>query len=235
MSRGIATVMPCCRNGVTTMKMISNTNMMSTIGVTLISDARPPLPPADMPILRKPSSTVRQPPRDLAALRSARRSSLATLRGLRLQLPGAVLNKVINQLRRRIVHFHDEAIDFAREIVEQPHRGHGHQQSQRGSEQRFGNTAGDGRDTRRFSVLHAAERVDDAEHCAEQTHEGSGRTDRRQSGETAPKLGGLDGDGSLQRALRGLNLVTRDIRRGFVSTKLLQSAADHHGQVRLAM
>ena len=31
-------VMPGCKKGVTTIKMISNTSMMSTIGVTLISD-----------------------------------------------------------------------------------------------------------------------------------------------------------------------------------------------------
>jgi hypothetical protein len=38
------------------MKMISNTNMMSTIGVTLISDWRPPPPPpAAIPITILPS------------------------------------------------------------------------------------------------------------------------------------------------------------------------------------
>lgn len=37
-SFGRFTVTPCCNKGVTTMKMIKSTNMMSTIGVTFISD-----------------------------------------------------------------------------------------------------------------------------------------------------------------------------------------------------
>ena len=44
MSRGSATETPCWRNGVMTMKMISSTSMMSTIGVTLMSELKPPLP-----------------------------------------------------------------------------------------------------------------------------------------------------------------------------------------------
>src|ERR1051326_9321823 len=52
---GKATVIPCCRNGVTTMKMISRTSIMSTIGVTLISDwTPPPPPPPDIPITKSP-------------------------------------------------------------------------------------------------------------------------------------------------------------------------------------
>src|SRR2546426_5556783 len=37
---------PSCSIGVTTMKMMSNTRQMSTNGVTLMSELRPPLPPA---------------------------------------------------------------------------------------------------------------------------------------------------------------------------------------------
>jgi hypothetical protein len=45
MSRGSVTETPCWRKGVMTMKMMRITSMMSTIGVTLISEERPPAPP----------------------------------------------------------------------------------------------------------------------------------------------------------------------------------------------
>src|SRR5678816_106419 len=99
---GSATVMPCWRSGVTTMKMISSTSMMSTIGVTLISDANPPEPPPDIPIADSPFRKLIQTP---SATRNQANRTLQTYVyiQLRLQLLGAVLDEVVDQLGSRIV------------------------------------------------------------------------------------------------------------------------------------
>src|SRR5215510_16253100 len=96
---GSATVMPCCKNGVTTMKMISNTSMMSTIGVTLISDCTPPPPPppdipiTDLLLLQAVNVRVRR-------LRGAPHPAGFTNGAfqLRLQLLRAVLDEVVDEL-----------------------------------------------------------------------------------------------------------------------------------------
>src|SRR6185503_6368307 len=150
------------------MKIISSTSMMSTIGVTLISDCRWSAPPC-IPMTNTPSSAKRNSGSGPAPQPQARWPRL-----LRVQLLRAVLDEVVNQLGSRVVHFHHKAVDLAREIVEQPHRRNRHHQAERRSKQRFRNTTGDRRDTRGLCVLHAAERVDDAEHGSEQTHERRG-------------------------------------------------------------
>src|SRR5258705_8652321 len=109
--------------GVTTMKMISKTNMISTIGVTLISDCRPPPPPAAIPITNSFSTATNRRAKshwwDTCCPTNFRLDP-----GLGFQLLRAVLNKVVNQFRRRVVHLNNEAIDLAGEVVEQPYGGH---------------------------------------------------------------------------------------------------------------
>src|SRR4029434_5690023 len=124
---------------------------------------------------------------------------------LSLQLFGAILNEVVDQFGSRIVHLDHEPINFSSEIVEQPNRRHRHQQTERGSKQRFRDTdckrrdtACTVRDTVLLSVLHTAERVDDSEHGSEQTHEWSSRTDSGQARKAALKFSGLDGNCALQ-------------------------------------
>src|SRR5437899_8600541 len=109
MSFGRFTVTPCCNKGVTTMKMINSTSMISTIGVTLISELRP-LPPAAIPIAKPLSQYQQASPCDPQSLRIARQITLAP--PLRLQLPRSVLDKVVNQLRSRVIHLDDEPIDL---------------------------------------------------------------------------------------------------------------------------
>src|SRR5256714_7387635 len=115
MSRGSATETPDWSIGVITMKMIKSTSMMSTIGVTLISDWRPPPPPAVIPIAFYSFGT---PGRDrgarLAAARRARnvhfrartgrRAAFPELKNLRPELPRAILQEVVDQRRRRVHH-----------------------------------------------------------------------------------------------------------------------------------
>src|SRR2546428_11907320 len=144
MSRGIGTVMPCCRNGVTSIKMISSTSITSTIGVTLISDCKPP-PPALIPIIKTPFATLTS----ARAVSQCRHAAPTCFRQseLRIQLLSPVLDEVINQLGSRVVHFHHKAVHFTREVIEQPHRRNRDYQSERRREQCFRNTTRDGRDT----------------------------------------------------------------------------------------
>src|SRR5438270_4979819 len=145
MSRGSATETPCWRNGVMTMKMIKSTSMMSTIGVTLMSDWRPPPPPAVIPIASPPGAPPPGggPRRTHPARRGPPRRGRAELltKNLRPELPRAVLQEVVDQLRRRVVHLDDEAVHLAREVVEEPHRGHGHGQAQGRRQKRLGDAA----------------------------------------------------------------------------------------------
>src|SRR6266446_4927780 len=146
-SRGIDTVMPCCRKGVTTINMISSTSIISTIGVTLISDWRPPPPPPlPIPITTLPFHSACQ---RISAQHNAARNTtlLSTSTALWLQLLGAILNKVVDQLRGGVVHFHNEPIHLPSEIVKQPNCWHCNKQSQCSRKQRFRDTTGDGCDT----------------------------------------------------------------------------------------
>src|SRR5215210_6219310 len=250
MSRGSATETPCWRKGVMTMKMISSTSIMSTIGVTLMSEVKPPPPPDDMPIslLPRPRSargaSAGAPAANNGAVApaarergggGARSEAPVTLfrKPLRPELPRAVLQEVVDQLGRRVVHLDDEAVDLAREVVEEPHGGHRHGEPERGRQQRLGDAARDGADTGRLSRLHAGERVDDAEHRAEETHERGGRADGGETREAALELGRLDGDGALESALAGLDLVARDVGRSLVRAELLEAGVDDHREVRL--
>src|SRR5205085_1864253 len=213
MSRGSATEPPCWRNGVMTMKMIRSTSMMSTIGVTLMSDWRPPPPPAVIPIAFYSFGAPGQLAARLAARPARAGNSLPrapggperrpsrNLKNLRPELPRAILQEVVDQLRRRVVHLNDEAVNLAREVVEEPHGGHGHGESERRRQQSLGDAARDRADAGRLRGLHAGEGVDDAEHRAEESDERGRRADGGEAGESALELGALDGDGSLQGAL----------------------------------
>src|SRR2546423_14431275 len=139
--------MPCCRKGVTTMKIIRSTSMISTIGVTLISDVKPPPPPACIPIVKTPfaapkTARARSQPENPRADFGFRRSEL------RIQLLGAVLDEIINQLGSRVIHLNNKAVHLACEVVEQPHRRNRDHESERRGEQCFRNTTRNGRDTR---------------------------------------------------------------------------------------
>src|SRR5947209_20576701 len=164
-SRGSATETPCWRNGVITMKMIRSTNMMSTIGVTLMSDWRPPPPPAVIPIAfysfgaHGPTRRARGRLNFLSHARAGAPQS-RNLKNLRPELPRPVLQEVVDQLRRRVVHLDDEAVNLAREVVEEPHGGHGHGETERGRQERLGDAARDRADARRLGGLHAGEGVD---------------------------------------------------------------------------
>src|ERR1700704_4791185 len=141
--------------------MISSTNMTSTSGVTLISDLTPPLaPPRSIAIAVSPciaacgfgiaDQPIRNPQSEI-------RNSL--LRGL--------LDEVVDELRRGVVHLHVEALDAAGQVVVEPDRRNRDDQTERGLDERFRNTHRDGADAGRPAGADALERVDNADHGAE--------------------------------------------------------------------
>src|SRR5258705_13627487 len=140
---GSLTLTPCCSIGATSIMMMSSTSITSTSGVTLISALIPPLaPPTSIDIAISPEVATR-------------------LRRL--------LDEVVDELRRGVVHLHVEVFDARRQVVVDPDRRDGDDQAEGGFHERFGNTDRHGAETRRARRADALERVDDADHRAEQS------------------------------------------------------------------
>src|SRR5579862_5861590 len=176
--RNNSTATPLLSKGVMTMKMISNTNITSTMGVTLISDtiagavgfliggsydAKGLLFPCGV--------SPRQTPQGQPLL-----SGSSALRPLQ---------EIIDQFGAGIVHLDVESFHAVGEVVVHPHGRDSHQQTDGGGDQRFRNTAGDSRQTGRLGGRNSFERVDDADHRSQQSNEGRGGGDGCQSGNTA--------------------------------------------------
>src|SRR5215468_4173682 len=106
---GLLTATPCCSIGAMSIMMMSSTSMTSTSGVTLISDLTPPFaPPTSIAIVKFPlcgnsetlkSGNQKMPDFQIANLRISR------FLGRRL------LDEVVDQLRRGVVHFDVEVLD----------------------------------------------------------------------------------------------------------------------------
>src|SRR5512140_1540545 len=220
---GSFTSTPFCSMGVTTMKMMSRTIMMSAMGVTLMSAIGPPfLPPTAIDM----GGLLLRPARP-GACGSRPHAGTARLR--------ALLDEVVEQLRAGVVHLDVEALDLPVEIVEGPHRGDGHEQAERRRDQGLGDTGGDRRDTARARERHAREGVDDAERRPEQADEGRGRADRREAREAAAEVGEVDGGGALDRPLGGLDgalAVALGLAGLDLVLPLLQARLEDLGQVR---
>src|SRR4029453_13111611 len=136
--------------------MISRTSMTSTSGVTLISALRPVFAlPTSIAIKRAP--LVDRRPSD----------------GRRGQTLRCLLDKVVDKLRRRVVHLDVEVLDAARQVVVEPDRGDRDDETERGFDERFRDTGGDGAETARTGGRDALERGDDADDRAEQSTKGA--------------------------------------------------------------
>src|SRR6266852_3814344 len=116
--------------GVTIMKRISSTSITSIIGVTLMS-AR--------------TGTLELPVDRATGLRRLLRLELLG-EDRPAELAADALDEVVDQLLRRVRHFHREEVDLGREIVVQPHRRNRDEQPERGRDERFGDAARDGRE-----------------------------------------------------------------------------------------
>src|SRR5262249_21285359 len=113
---GRLTGTPFCSMGVTTMKMIKSTRQTSTRGVTLISDVIAPF--VSLPIELADRCFV---------------------------IPRShFLQEVDGHFRAGVRHLHGEAVDAVLEIVVGPHRRDGHEEAERGGDERFGDTGRDG-------------------------------------------------------------------------------------------
>src|SRR5215472_4715560 len=201
-----STACPFCNMGVITMKMISNTSITSTIGVTLMLEF---------------------------TLAPSFRTAIAMVpSGLPPNRAGP-LQEVIHQFAGRVVHLHVKRLHLAGEVVEHHDGGDGHEQSQSGGHQSFGNTARDRAQTGGFLFGDLAERVQDADDGAQQSDERRRGTDGGQTAKTALQFGVDDGFGALQGTLAGFDLFTGNFRGIAVGLELLQAGCNHLGQMAL--
>src|SRR6185503_18509750 len=99
------------------MKMISNTNITSIIGVTLMSAAT-----AALAYLPADRATGLRRLLGLEFLREDRAAELAA----------DALDQVVDQLFRRVGHLDGDEVDLGREIVVEPHRRNRDHETERG-------------------------------------------------------------------------------------------------------
>src|SRR4029077_19320063 len=161
--RGMVAWKPAAISGVTIMKMISNTNITSMRGVTLMSALT--------------AARVLVADRATGLRRLLRLEFLGEDRPAELR-PDA-LDQVVDQLLRRIRHLDGEEVDLGGEVVVEPHRRNGDDESERRRDQGF-RDAGRHRSERATAPRrrHAGERIHDAHHRSQQSDErrrGAGR------------------------------------------------------------
>src|SRR5215207_6520031 len=91
-----------------------------------------------------------------------------------------LLDEVVEQLRRRVVHFDVEVLDAAGQVVVEPDRRDGDDEAESRLDERFRDTGRNRAETARAGGRDALERVDDADDRAEQSDERRGRADGRE-------------------------------------------------------
>src|SRR5215469_2435343 len=162
-----STACPFCNMGVITMKMISNTSITSTMGVTLMLEL---------------------------TLRPSFRTTIAMVLLLRLP-PVAALQEIIHQFAGGVIHLHVERFHLAGEVVEHHDGGDGDEQSQRRGHQGFRNTAGDCAQTGGLLLGNLFERVENSDDRAQQADERRCGTDGGQTAQAALQFGVDNGFG----------------------------------------
>src|SRR5688572_9336168 len=144
---GMVALNPAAMSGVTIMKMINNTSMMSIIGTTFGSDL------TDVkPLLPTDNAMALASARGYWLLGSARDLPAAGNRLLGLEFLGEdraaelaadALDEVVDQLLGGVGHLHGEVLDLRGEVVVRPHRRDRDQQTERGGDERLGDTRRD--------------------------------------------------------------------------------------------
>src|SRR5208282_3736234 len=226
----MSTLWPFCNMGVTTMKMISRTSITSTIGVTLMSELT--FAPSfrfanailNLPYFRRFGFENLRAKLGRSGAGTLQRRTSNSLRELRTEPfyrllflttnVAALLQEVIDQFARRVVHFHVERFHATGQIVEHHHGRDGDEQPDGRRNQRFRDAAGDCSQTGGLRVVDADEGVQNAHHRSKQSHEGSRRTDGGEAAQSTLQFGVDDGFGAFQSALGGFNGFARDRARG---------------------
>src|SRR5271157_3523182 len=214
----MSTLTPCCNMGVITMKTMSSTSITSTMGVTLMLEL-----------------TLAPSLRTAIAIEFNLLPAGLAPKALDRQLPvdAPLLQEIVDQLAGAVVHFHVESFHLVGEVVEHHDSRNGDEQSDSGGHQRFRNTAGDSAQTSGLLRRNLFERIQNAHHRSEQSHERCGGTDSSQTTQAAFQLGVCDGLSTLQSALGGLDLLARNVGGIAVGLELLQTRSNHLGQVAL--
>src|SRR5467141_4691845 len=126
--RGIVAWQPAAIRGVTIMKMISSTSITSISGVTLMSALT-----AARALVADRATGLRR----LLRLQFLREDRASELR------PDA-LDQIVDQFLRGVGHLDGEEVDLGREVVVEPHRRNGDDESERRRDQRFRDNGGNG-------------------------------------------------------------------------------------------
>ncbi len=182
--------------------------MTSTSGVTLMSDLTPPFaPPRSIAMGASPERRragrhgAHRPGPSLSRAGSASRPCQPR------QASCSLLDEVVDQLGRGVVHLDVEVLDAAGQVVVEPHGRDGHDQSERRLDERFGNTGRHRADAARPRGGDTLERRDDADDRAEQSDERGGRADGRERGDALLQVVGRERGGALDGAAHRVEQV----------------------------
>src|SRR5215468_9159608 len=133
------TGMPFDNMGVMTMKMMSITSMTSTIGVTLMSDTGGGALCSFIDYFSNSTGPGRRSraPKARASFNSLGETEILSFCARALR----PFQEVVDQLRAGVTHLDVKGLDSSREQVEHPDGRDGHEQTDSGGHQRFGNSA----------------------------------------------------------------------------------------------
>src|SRR5262245_11042434 len=161
----------------------------------------------------------------------------ATMFGLclgRSMLAPLLLHEEVDQLRRGVRHLDREPLELSREVVEHPGGGNRHAETERGGHERFRDTGRHRADTAGAGQRHAVERVDDADHGAEQADEGGDGGDRRQRADALLEVRRGEQRRALDGAAGGFHHLEVRQRAGLaLELERLEAGRDDPRQVAL--
>ena len=144
-----------------------------------------------------------------------------------------LLDEVVDQLRRAVVHLNVERFHLVGEVVERHNGRDGDEQTEGGRDERFRDTTGDCADARGLLRGDLLEGVQNAGNGAQQADERCGGTDGCEAAETLLQLGVNDGLRALQGALRAFDLLCGDRATRTERTELGKTGGDNLSEVRL--
>src|ERR1700678_3946030 len=145
----------------------------------------------------------------------------------------ALLDEVVHQFARAVVHLDVERLYLAGKVVERHNGRDRDQKTERRRHQSFRDTAGDCADTRGLLRCNLLEGVQNSDHGAEQADKRSRRTDGGQTAKTPLQLRMNDRLRTLQSALGALDLLRCDAAARTEAAELLQAGRDNLCQVGL--